>query len=184
MVDLSRDANGEITARLLDLVLGRSGPSYGRLDHQVAGAVPGRDQARRARPVPATPTPWATTCPTRCRSWTPSTSSSSAPRSSTRSAGASSSSSSAGAATRTTRCASSRRVAARGAAVLPVVRQWLDRRLYGACSVIAYIRSRSGTVAARDGSNSHDRRAASKVSSVAGSLLDVRGDGGCRLSLI
>nr|MDP9460962.1 transposase [Actinomycetota bacterium] len=29
MVDLSRDANGQIRARLLDLVLGRSGPSYG-----------------------------------------------------------------------------------------------------------------------------------------------------------
>ncbi len=30
MVDLSRDANGQIRARLLDLVLGRSGPSYAR----------------------------------------------------------------------------------------------------------------------------------------------------------
>lgn len=29
MVDLSRDANGQVRARLLDLVLGRSGPSYG-----------------------------------------------------------------------------------------------------------------------------------------------------------
>jgi transposase len=29
MVDLSRDQNGQVRARLLDLVLGRSGPSYG-----------------------------------------------------------------------------------------------------------------------------------------------------------
>jgi hypothetical protein len=35
MVDLSRDANGQVRARLLDLVLGRSGPAYaGWLDAQ------------------------------------------------------------------------------------------------------------------------------------------------------
>ena len=30
MVDLTRDANGQVRARLLDLVLGRSGPAYSR----------------------------------------------------------------------------------------------------------------------------------------------------------
>ncbi len=28
MVDLTRDVNGQVRARLLDLVLGRSGPAY------------------------------------------------------------------------------------------------------------------------------------------------------------
>ncbi len=47
MVDLSRDKNGQLRARLLDLVLGRSGPSYGAWITAQPG-VPGRDQARRA----------------------------------------------------------------------------------------------------------------------------------------
>ena len=38
MLDLSRDAHGQVRARLLDLVLGRSGPAYARwLDARTAG---------------------------------------------------------------------------------------------------------------------------------------------------
>ncbi len=101
MVDLTRDADGQVRARLLDLVLGRSGPAYARWLHA-------RQPEFRAQITSAALDPFrgyanALRCPTRSRCWTPSTSSSSAPRSSTKSAAASSTSNSGGAATRTTR---------------------------------------------------------------------------------
>jgi len=80
MVDLTRDQNGEVGVRLLDLVLGRSGPAYStwldarpepfRVGINHAALDPFRGFANAVR---------ATTCPTSCRCWTPSTSSSSGP---------------------------------------------------------------------------------------------------------
>lgn len=81
MVDLSRDGNGHVRARLLDLVLGRSGPAYARwLDARQPSF---RAQIKHAAldPSAAMPTRCATACPTPCRSSMPSTSSSSAPKS-------------------------------------------------------------------------------------------------------
>ncbi len=71
MVDLTRDANGQVRARLLDLVLGRSGPAT------PAGSTPERrssgsgSSTRRSIRSGGTPTRCATRCRTRCRSWTP-----------------------------------------------------------------------------------------------------------------
>jgi len=49
MVDLTRDHNGQVRARLLDLILSRSGPAY---VGWLAAHVPGVDHLRRAWPVP------------------------------------------------------------------------------------------------------------------------------------
>lgn len=80
IVDLTRDGNGRVRARLLDLVLGRSGPAYARwLDaRQPAFRV---NIKRRARPVPRLRQRLVTVSPRRCKSWKPSTSSNSPPKS-------------------------------------------------------------------------------------------------------
>ncbi len=66
-LDLSRDQNGQVRARLLDLVLGRSGPAY-------AGWLTAQTPTFRATvkhaaldPFRATPTRCAITCPTQRR---------------------------------------------------------------------------------------------------------------------
>ncbi len=60
-------------ARLLDLVLGRSGPAYsGWLTAQTPEFRASVKHAALDRSG-ATPRPFAITCPTRCRCWTPST---------------------------------------------------------------------------------------------------------------
>jgi len=76
MVDLTRDSSGMVRARLLDLVLGRSGIAYAGVARRSGQDVPGRNQVRRPRPVP-----WLRQRAARlvvrrgaCRCWTPSTS--------------------------------------------------------------------------------------------------------------
>jgi hypothetical protein len=98
MVDLTHDANGQVRARLLDLVLGRSGPAYAawlearqpefrRVSLRASARLPVRQalparhattliseepsNPRRSTRSAATPTRCATRCPTWCRSWTP-----------------------------------------------------------------------------------------------------------------
>ena len=89
MFDLSRDANGHVRARLLDLVLRRSGPACARW-------LDARQPAFRAQIKHAALDPFRgyanalrDSLPDAVQCWTPSTSSSSAPKSSTRSAAAS-----------------------------------------------------------------------------------------------
>jgi transposase len=104
MVDLTRDANGQLHARLLDVVPGRTGTAYaGWLKEQSntftagikhASLDPFRGYANAIRMSSLTPSPCST----------PSTSSSWGPRSSTKSAAESSRTPWPDAVTRTTRC--------------------------------------------------------------------------------
>jgi transposase len=103
MVDLTRDQHGCLHARLLDVVPGRSGTAYAAWLQAQPDSFVAAVQTAALDPFRVTPTRSATNCPTRSRSWTPSTWSGSAPRSSTRSAAASSSTPSGTAVTSTTR---------------------------------------------------------------------------------
>jgi hypothetical protein len=103
MVDLTRDENGELHARLLDVVPGRSGTAYaGWLREQSEEFIAGIEHAA-LDPFRATPTPSATSSRTRSRCWTRSTSCAWAQRSSTTSAAAFSRTGLGTEATRTTR---------------------------------------------------------------------------------
>ena len=67
MVDLTRDQDGCLRARLLDAVVGRSAPPTGPGGKPSLTGSPGRLNRPLSTRFAAMPTPFATRCPTRSR---------------------------------------------------------------------------------------------------------------------
>ncbi len=69
MVDLTRHANGQVRARLLDLVLGRSRPANGGWMDARQPEFRAQTGSAALKPLRGYATPCATVCPMRCRCW-------------------------------------------------------------------------------------------------------------------